>query len=195
MPHLRGLGIREGQWASFPSLPFHPGDRDPSGSRGETVRGPRCGREGVLRGAGQVADPPAAGPRGMWPRRAGPPRSQSAPRPAPSPLPVPPPESPPPRQLREAGTRRRRLLRSPLSRSLGSLAVAAPSEAELQRREPEGQPVGGRTDGRQDRPTESGAARRPSRFKFRHELGHGAVGESGRGDPRADPGARGARAG
>lgn len=96
MPHLRGLGIREGQWASFPSLPFHPGDRDPSGSRGETVRGPRCGREGVLRGAGQVADPPAAGPRGMWPRRAGPPRSQSAPRPAPSPLPVPPPESPPP---------------------------------------------------------------------------------------------------
>ena len=58
-------------------------------------------------------------------------------RPLPSPRPASPRPWPPPSRLREAGTRRRRrLLQSRLSHSLGNPAVAAPLEAEQPSREP-----------------------------------------------------------
>lgn len=44
----------------------------------------------------------------------------------------------------------------------------------------------GQTDGRADGRT-AGQLDGPSRFEFRHELGHGAVGESGRGGAPRGP--------
>lgn len=159
----KGAQGREGRWVSFPSLPFHPGHGDPSGTGGETVRDPRCGRERTPPGAGQVADPQDPARGGRRARVRPDPRVHRArPLPSPRPLPsrVPPPSArPPPCRLREAGTRRwRRRLPWTLSHSLGSLAVAAPSEAEQQprarRQRVEG--VDGRRSRRTDGRTESG---------------------------------------
>lgn len=122
----------------------------------------------------------------------------TAPRPLPARRPASPPRGPPPCRLREAGTRRRRLLlQSRLSHSLGNPAVAAPSEPEHQSREPADQPAkatqtDGGANGRTDR---RGFSQTVGVLKFRHELGHGAVGESERGAlARPAVGPRGARA-
>ena len=89
-----------------------------------------------------------------------------APRPLPSPRPASPRPWPPPSRLREAGTRRRRrLLQSRLSHSLGNPAVAAPLEAEQPSREPASgrsgrltaEPTDGRTAGSQAARVASGS--------------------------------------
>lgn len=54
-------------------------------------------------------------------------------------------------------------------------------------------PASGKSDRLRAEPTDGRRAEQPdgwSRLKFRHELGHGAVGESDRGAPRADATAR-----
>lgn len=134
----------------FPFSPFHLGKRRCEWRTAVELSEPQgAGGKRPSPGTSKVEDPYARGFARGGPASAGPPRSQGASRPAPlpSPRPASPRPRPPPCWLREAGTRRRRrLLQSRLSHSLGSPAVAAPSEAERRSCEPVGQPVGGRTD-------------------------------------------------
>lgn len=197
LPHLRGLREERRVGGALPFSPLPPRRQRREWRRrgGGAVRAPRVWREAPRRASPRSGRP---SPGGTLPAAAGERGSAAipgctAPRPLPSPRPASPRPGPPPCRLREAGTRRRRrLLQSRLSHSLRSPAVAAPSEAERRSCEPVGQPVGGRP-GLRAGPTDGRTAEQPdgpSRLKFRHELGHGAVGESGCGAPRRPSAAR-----
>lgn len=152
---LVGVLLRSPSWSG--SLKAEPGER-PEPTPPRVRRPPRVGRASSRR-------PPPAPARGS----AGPPRSQGAPRPAPSP----PSRLPSAPSLPAAGRRGRGggSLQSCLSHSLGDPVVAAAFEADICRPDPEEGKVG--TRGQREQP--AGA----SRLRFRHELGHRAVGECG----------------
>lgn len=196
MPHLSGLKAEKGGGRLF-LLPSYLGNRDPSVGGGGTVRDSRGWREETWRCArrdGRLSRERILVAGAGKPRVRPDPRVHRAAPPPLPPVPSPGPASPRPGPLPAGSGRRGRgggggglssrlflahwgVLRWRHLRRQRSTAASPPaSQWEV-----------GSTDGRADGRT-AGQLDGLSRFEFRHELGHGAVGESGRGAPRADPG-------